>query len=268
MEKSSTPESGDQLTLTAVLENATEPLYLLRPSLEVLDTVVRIAKKQEDPPLIHVFATEEDLRTVRQTFFTATYAADLIRNDDLTLTPRTPSGRGTLIVSEEAVYSVATVDEHQFVIPSTNAPESLIERCSSYHRTQTFDLRTSGWTPIVESLEEAFSAEIRDDFSAAIETKSTSSDEMNLDEVAIALLVASKNELLLYNLSKWGEEIQLCSKATFSRTKSELEDHGIIETEKVPIEVGRPRLRLMLSDEYDSLSIPELLHELSPTISE
>ena len=41
----------------------------------------------------------------------------------------------------------------------------------------------------------------------------------------------------------------IASKATFSRTKTRLEDAGIIDTEKVPIDVGRPRLRLKLGDE-------------------
>ncbi|MFW6153464.1 MAG: hypothetical protein ACOC42_03805, partial [Halobacteriota archaeon] len=49
---------------------------------------------------------------------------------------------------------------------------------------------------------------------------------------------------LLYDVSKWGEDIGLASKATFSRKKSELEDAGVIDTEKEYIDVGRPRLRL------------------------
>ena len=41
----------------------------------------------------------------------------------------------------------------------------------------------------------------------------------------------------------------MASKATFSRTKTRLEERGLIETEKVPIDVGRPRLRLLLGEE-------------------
>ena len=65
----------------------------------------------------------------------------------------------------------------------------------------------------------------------------------------IALLVAARNEVLLYDISKWGEDVGIASKATFSRTKSRLEDAGVITTEKVPIDVGRPRLRLQLGDQ-------------------
>jgi predicted transcriptional regulator len=67
--------------------------------------------------------------------------------------------------------------------------------------------------------------------------------------VTISLLVAARNEVLLYDISKWGEDIGIASKATFSRTKTRLEDLGLIDTEKVPIDVGRPRLRLKLGDD-------------------
>jgi DNA-binding MarR family transcriptional regulator len=43
-----------------------------------------------------------------------------------------------------------------------------------------------------------------------------------------------------------GEDTGVASKATFSRVKTRLEDRDLIETEKVPIDVGRPRLRLVL----------------------
>lgn len=228
MDTSSTPEFDGGTTLSAVLKNTTEPLYLLRPSTEILDSIVRIVHENAETPPIHVLATENDLRSNRQAFSTATFTADLIEEGDLTLTPTAQSGQGTLLVSEEAIYTVATVDEHQFVFGSTNVPTALVEYCSNCHGTQTFDLRTPGMTHLLESVEETFSVDIRDDLSAAIET-SANSDEVNLDEATIALLVASKNELLLlYNLSRWGEDIRLCSKATFSRTKTELEDHGII----------------------------------------
>jgi predicted transcriptional regulator len=63
------------------------------------------------------------------------------------------------------------------------------------------------------------------------------------------LLVAARHGEMLYDLSKWGEDTGVASKATFSRMKTHLERQGIIETEKVPIDVGRPRLRLLLGDE-------------------
>ncbi len=81
------------------------------------------------------------------------------------------------------------------------------------------------------------------------------SDE-TLDEVTLALLVTARNEGMLYDLSRWGENVGIASKATFSRAKTTLEDEGILDTEKVPIDVGRPRQRLLL--DHDGLAAADI----------
>lgn len=71
----------------------------------------------------------------------------------------------------------------------------------------------------------------------------TARGEDGFDEVVVSLLAAAKHGQLLYDISKLGEDVDVASKATFSRTKTTLEERGLIATEKVPIDVGRPRLR-------------------------
>jgi predicted transcriptional regulator len=87
------------------------------------------------------------------------------------------------------------------------------------------------------------------DFRTVLESIESMGDDDELDEVEVNLLVAAKHEQLLYDISRWGEDAGVASKATFSRTKNHLEEKGLIETEKIPIDVGRPRLRLLLGDE-------------------
>ena len=77
--------------------------------------------------------------------------------------------------------------------------------------------------------------------------------------MTLALLAGARHSELLSEISKWGEDVGLASKATFSRSKSDLEDVGIVETEKVPIDVGRPRLRLRLVEDLRGAPIPELV---------
>ena len=86
-------------------------------------------------------------------------------------------------------------------------------------------------------------------------------EEPVIDEVLVLLLIAARHELLLYHVSSWAEDIQFYSKASLSRAKGALEDDGVLGSERVPIDVGRPRLRLTLTDEYTLLSVPELLRE-------
>ena len=77
----------------------------------------------------------------------------------------------------------------------------------------------------------------------------------------LCLLAAARNEQLLYDVSRWGEEVGLASKATFSRTKTALENAGLVGTEKVPIDVGRPRLRLTLAPELAGQPVDALARE-------
>jgi len=105
----------------------------------------------------------------------------------------------------------------------------------------------------------------REDFDAVLAAMdSARGADGEVDEVTVALLVAAKNDVLLYDISKWGGDVGIASKATFSRTKTRLEDLGIIDTEKVPIDVGRPRLRLKLGDErLNGLDAAELAAEVA-----
>jgi len=46
-----------------------------------------------------------------------------------------------------------------------------------------------------------------------------------------------------------------------------LVEDGILTSEKVPVDVGRPRLRLLLTDEHAVLSITELLDKANETVA-
>jgi hypothetical protein len=254
-----TPSESNEGAIATILEREGEPFYLVRPTPKILNDIVQTAREHSSPT-IHVLAAEADLRSVRQQFIIATYAADLVERDDLTLTPTPPAGRGTYIITEEAVYTVGYVDDHQLMFNTNVIPDGLLETCETHRNSsEPFDLRTPAWATGLETLDDRFGADVRDDFATSIETLRTELNDLEVDATQIALLIAARHELLLYDISGWGEDIGLCSKATFSRTKNELTEHNVLETEKVPIDVGRPRLRLQLADEYASQSIEELL---------
>jgi hypothetical protein len=255
----STPSKSKKEAIATILERAGEPFYLIRPTPKILNDIVQTARKQSSPA-IHVLASESDLRSVRQRFSIATYVADLVEQDELTLTPTVPAGRGTFIVTEETVHTVDCIDDHQLIFNTNDIPDGLIETCETYRESSSsFNLRTPAWTTVLETLDDKFGADIRDDFVSAIGNLRTELEDSDLNAVHIALLVAARHELLLYDISSWGEDLRLCSKATFSRAKTDLEDYGVLETEKVPIDVGRPRLRLQIADEYTSQSVQKLI---------
>ena len=74
---------------------------------------------------------------------------------------------------------------------------------------------------------------MQSDFQTMLESAENITDIDELDEVGLSLLVAAKHEQLLYDISHWGEDADVASKATFSRKKTQLEKQGLLETEKV-----------------------------------
>ncbi len=250
-----------QTAVRSILEQATEPLYLVRPSTEFLEIIVEIATDHDSPPL-HVLATEPELKAVRNHFPSASRAADLVEDDRLTLTPAVPEGWGTAIVTTESAHAFAHVNGHELVLAGADLPTGVRETCRDCRDAhEPFNLRTPPWSDVTATLTEAFDAEACADFETSIETLETLEDPA-VNVADSALLVAARHELLLYGLSHWAEDIRLYSKATLSRAKSDLEEFGIVSCEDVQIDVGRPRKRLTLTEEYASLSEAELLREL------
>jgi hypothetical protein len=236
------------------LDSATGDVYLVDPSAEVLESLVTLGASFEgELPIVNVVAENGLLKDVMDDFLVAADAADLVADGNLTLRELTEDVDNTLLVTEDAMYAIVTAtdsvgalaaDDGEFIDDAYDTYASLWER------SETFNLRTPPLSRIRETMDEQIGDAVRTDFDTVLSSLETArGDGDGLDEVTISLLVAAKNEALLYDISKWGEDVGIASKATFSRTKTRLEDVGIIDTEKVPIDVGRPRLRLKLGDD-------------------
>jgi hypothetical protein len=184
-------------------------------------------------------------------FPVATAAAELVEGGTIELRVAEATAGNALVVTEGSV--VAVVDVGDRVAGLVTDDEAFVAEANETYRGQfeaaePFTLRTPALSAVRASLESELGEEVRSDFDAVFESLEAP-DGPELDEVVVSLLVAARNDVLLYDVSKWGEDAGIASKATFSRTKTELEERGVIETEKVPIDVGRPRLRLRLGDE-------------------
>jgi len=101
------------------------------------------------------------------------------------------------------------------------------------------------WDELLTQLEEIVGRETRGEYRRLV-SAATLSTRDSIDEVAVALIAAARAGALNYEISSWGEEMNVGSKATFSRRKKELEEQGLIVTERVPVDVGRPRQRLLI----------------------
>ena len=236
--------------LDEALSAADGELYVVNPTPDTIEELVEVM--EEGSPDVRLLADEDALKEVMADFLVASRAADHVEGDRLRI--RTyGDGANTLLVTESSVVSVVEAGDRVAGLATDDEAfiDSAYDRyASAWEDAEEYRLRTPAISRVRRTLNEELGDATADDFDAVLASLETArGDGDGLDEVTISLLVAAKNEDLLYDISKWGEDVGIASKATFSRTKTRMEEMGLIDTEKVPIDVGRPRLRLKLGDE-------------------
>ena len=118
-----------------------------------------------------------------------------------------------------------------------------------------------------ETLREKIGDDVADELTEVLaHAEEISNSNECLSIVEVMLILTARNKVLFYDVSKWGEDTGIASKATFSRAKSALEDAGLIETEKVPLDIGRPRLRLIATDELATADLKTLSTEIRSSL--
>ncbi|MFB6094240.1 MAG: transcriptional regulator TbsP [Halanaeroarchaeum sp.] len=255
--------------LEATLADDPATITVVNPSARVFERVVRAAVDVEgDLPSLRVVGDGDTLSSVLDDFLVASTAANLVEADVLSLRDLATSLYSTALVTEDRVVVLFEVgdaigglatEESAFVASATAAVDA------EWDRAAERSVRTPAISRVYETLASTAGEEVRADFEAMLDSlDSARGEEGDLDEVTVSLLVAGMNGVLLYDVSRWGEDVGIASKATFSRTKTHLEDVGLLETEKVPIDVGRPRLRLRLAadlPEGDPAAVAEIAIE-------
>ena len=186
-------------------------------------------------------------------FIIASRIGSLVESGDCEIRTFSSYDRNSLIASEAGIsFWTDAADGQVAVFDSVPSKiESVIESLDSdWKSAAQFSRRTPGLPRLRQTMEQKLGEEFRKDFHAIL----SSFDELRgtgdgFNEVSIALLAGARNELLFYDVSRWGEDVGLASRATFSRKKNVLEDIDVIETSKQPVNVGRPKQRLHLVDE-------------------
>jgi hypothetical protein len=269
MSETSTRESLESLLRPAVV-SASENTDVLAVGFDALhlDALVAVLSEIESPPRVCVLTDRTVLRNLRQRFTAASRAAEVVESDALALrtfaTDDPPAlERNLLLTDERALVMLVAAESAGTLTPDSNDEafvEGLYERFrDAFEASEPFDLRTPRWERISGTLTETFGPEVEATFSELVGdeidgtdgtggTDETGSTERVAEPVRAAVLAAASHRETLYDISNWGEEVGLASRATFSRMKRHLEGEGLVDTEKVPIDIGRPRLRLMRTD--------------------
>ena len=246
-------EADVENVLDEAFAGTDDELLVIDPSAETIVSLVEAGIRRADLPRMSMLADERVLKDVMGDFLVASKAADLVAEGSLSLRILPDGVDNALFVSASRAVAVVSAANRVAALSTTDG--EFVSEVYNTHR-EAFEDATEHTlrTPPISRVRETMATEIgeaaRDDFDAVLEAlEAAGGGATELDEVTVSLLVAARNDVLLYDISKWGEDVGIASKATFSRTKTRLEDLGIIDTEKVPIDVGRPRLRLKLGDE-------------------
>lgn len=246
-------ENSIEEIVNSVFAETDGDLLVVDPSARTIESIVQSGIDAADLPNLQMLARESVLKEAMNDFLIASRAADLINTDDLTLRILTDGADNSLLASDTTV--TALVGAGDAVAAMTSEDDEFVstvyeEYSETFRAAELYNLRTPAISQVRNTLSDDIGSDTREDFDSVMASMETArGNGQGLDEVTVSLLVAARNEQLLYDISKWGEDIGIASKATFSRTKTRLEDVDLIDTEKVPIDVGRPRLRLKLGDE-------------------
>ncbi|MFB6108660.1 MAG: transcriptional regulator TbsP [Haloplanus sp.] len=246
-----------------------DEVFVIDPTATAIEALTAVAADRETPA-VRLLAEEAVLKEVMDDFLVASHTADLVAAGTLSVNTGTDASANALVVSEGTVRALVAADGRVAALGTDDEAfvDAVRDTCERRWESSTaFDLRTPPLSRVRETLAEDIGAAVREDFDAVLDAlTNTTGEGTGLDEVTLTLLVAARNDVLLYDISKWGEDVGIASKATFSRTKTKLEDEGLIKTEKVPIDVGRPRLRLKLDEDRFGEGDPDELAAVATTL--
>lgn len=257
-----TYSDAQQLFRDVLPASVDQSVLLVGPSVDLIRAATFVCWHPADSPPLRVLATAEVLRACRDDFSLAARMADLEAHDRMMIHAVDDGHLDVAaVIQEGGLAVVAPTQDGHAIVPAAPGPAHDAIRAQAeqlIRESGEFDLRTPGLEGVRQSLEGALGADTRHTFDDILELVEWE-DAGPIDECVICLLAGALTEVQLYELGKWGEDVQLASKATFSRNKTDLEAVDILDAEKEPVSVGRPRLRLVLHESVEDLDLPALV---------
>lgn len=216
---------------------------------EFADLIVALEQVDEVDE-ISILTDSDTATELHELFFTTTRLVDHMEAGKLEIRTQ-ETHLPSLIITEESIQTTTGFpDADPSVVETTE--ESCIEETietfdDRFEEAEEVTFQKPGYFAMRDTLEQKFDASLVEDFEKALrEAKEPERPSLEIDPVFATLLVGAYNEISFYQLSRWGEDIRLASRAKFSRKKQELQEEDLVAVEKIPRPVGRPRQRLLL----------------------
>lgn len=261
-------------TLQTLFSENIGQIFLIGPSKRLITSITNLLFTSIDPPSIRILSDGAIIKETTNDFITASYLSELSSTGLLELRTAETLPTNELLLTSNSLITIINAGNSTLTL--TTPAQPITEDVYTFYnnlwsQSIPFHIATPPFSLVLDSLQSQFGTTLQSDFSTALfSLQKLPSTYDFMDEVALSLLIAARNQILLYDLSRWGEDIGIASRATFSRTKQLLEQLNLITTETVPVNVGRPRLRLRLTHPLLETCPPENLlttaTELLPVI--
>jgi hypothetical protein len=220
-----------------------------------------------EAPTVQLLADSSQIKDALSDFIVASKVADLVDKGQLDIRMLDEPVQNAMMATESEIV-VPLMGDHTVTSADEDVAAALYsEFLSHFEDAENYDLRTPPISKVKSTLREELGDDIADDLDVVLShADEISNSNEYLDIVEVTILLAARNEILQYDIAKWGEDTGVASKATYSRTKSALEDAGLITTEKVPIDIGRPRLRLIATEKIANADLKTLSTDITTRV--
>jgi hypothetical protein len=206
------------------------------------------ASAADAPATVRLLLSPDDADAVLGRFTTAAVAADLRREGHLAVA----------VVDGLSQRLTLTGDAAHVHLRPDGRPRSISAEAPSLCRDlrERYERRLAsvgprapevpGWRELTETFREAFPA-AGETLRAVLADAPELPVSGEFDAVTVVGLVAARHGLQTMAVSEWAESVDLSSRTELSRVKSRLADRGLVDTDRVPQGVGRPRQKLLLA---------------------
>jgi hypothetical protein len=227
--------------------DSTQDLLFANPDTAMIDAILSVLEEDVETD-VRMLVDEATSREAFDDFLIAARTAEATEGP-LELRIADTDGVPLVVTDDEAIVPIAVSGSAAGLRDTDNGfvAAARKEYNEVWDGASVYSADMAGISSICNALEKQANAEVRRAFEQALtNAKTLGTRDDVLDVVTLGLLIGAKYEIQLYDLGEWGEETGVGSKATFSRMKTQLEEGGLITTESVPGNIGRPRLRLKL----------------------
>ncbi|MFQ3318864.1 MAG: hypothetical protein ACI8UR_000526 [Natronomonas sp.] len=246
--------SAREEAVSELLTQLSDDAYLTASALDDVAAIVSVLESTAPDADVRLLVDERTAREVRNAFVVASKTAAVM--DESVLEVRSVDSAApftTLLVGAESIVGLAAVAGSVVTTLEAEAEAERVEAARDaftdrWAEAEDFSVRAPAYSRMLSTLEERLGESVRGDTERLFEQAVEERASRELDPVRLTLLVGAAHEVQFYELGLWGESEDVASRAKFSREKQQLEAHDLVDTEKIPSDIGRPRQRLVLGD--------------------